>query len=222
MPLQEPATKHGVRYHYLGLAVEPVDGGLAVTVLTAPGTAATRSSSSSTATTGEVRWLAGARGTAYGIAVSTFLNKPPTERALQALPCVVRKLDPQSMAVTPGECLTSLVAKASAIRPHPRQVAWQRMEQTAFIHFGVNTFTGLEWGGHDEDPDLFQPTRLDTDQWARTLRDSGFKLAILTTAHDGSCSTRPGTATTVSPPAAGGTVWATWCASSPTRCGGMG
>ena len=186
VPLQEPATKHGVRYHYLGLAVEPVDGGLAVTVLTAPGTAATRSTISlPTATTGEVRWLAGARGTAYGIAVSTFLNKPPTEaQALQALPCVVGKLDPAtSMAVTPGECLTSLVAKASAIRPHPRQVAWQRMEQTAFIHFGVNTFTGLEWGHGDEDPDLFQPARLDTDQWARTLRDSGFKLAILTVKH---------------------------------------
>jgi alpha-L-fucosidase len=98
--------------------------------------------------------------------------------------CVVGELTPaRTMPVGEGDCVTCLVAKASAVRPDPRQVAWQRMEQTAFLHFGVNTFTGLEWGHGDEDPDLFQPTDLDTDQWARTLRDSGFKLGILTVKH---------------------------------------
>jgi alpha-L-fucosidase len=97
---------------------------------------------------------------------------------------VVGNLEPaRTMPVVEGDGITSLVAKASAIRPDARQVAWQRMEQTAFLHFGVNTFTGLEWGHGDEDPNLFQPTGLDTDQWARTLRDSGFKLAILTVKH---------------------------------------
>ncbi|MFI0975611.1 alpha-L-fucosidase [Streptomyces sp. NPDC021093] len=80
---------------------------------------------------------------------------------------------------TPGQ----LVAKASALRPDERQVAWQRLERTAFLHFGVNTFTGLEWGTGDEDPNLFQPVGLDTDQWARALRDGGFKLAVLTVKH---------------------------------------
>jgi alpha-L-fucosidase len=47
----------------------------------------------------------------------------------------------------------------------------------------VNTFTGLEWGTGDEDPDVFQPVGLDTDQWARALRDGGFELAILTVKH---------------------------------------
>lgn len=51
------------------------------------------------------------------------------------------------------------------------------------MHFGVNTFTGLEWGTGDEDPDVFQPVGLDTDQWARALRDGGFKLAILAVKH---------------------------------------
>jgi alpha-L-fucosidase len=122
---------------------------------------------------------------AYGVGVSAFLGKPPAEaKGLQALPCVVGKLEPgRTQPVAEGECVTSLVAKASAIRPDGRQVAWPRMEQTAFLHFGVNTFTGLEWGHGDEDPELFQPTGLDTDQWARTLRDSGFKLAILTVKH---------------------------------------
>ena len=182
--LPEPAIKSGLKYHYLGLSAEPVDGGLEVTVLTSVG-ATERMISSPSTTTDQIRWLTGARGTAYGIGVGIFLNRPPADaQALRALPCVVGSLKAApSMTITPGECLTSLVAKASAIRPEPRQVSWQRMEQTAFIHFGVNTFTGLEWGHGDEDPNLFQPSQLDTDQWARTLRDSGFKLAILTVKH---------------------------------------
>ena len=62
-------------------------------------------------------------------------------------------------------------------------MSWQEAEQTAFLHFGINTFTGNEWGHGDEDPDLFQPTKLDTDQWARSLRDNGFRYAILTVKH---------------------------------------
>ncbi|MFE1950955.1 alpha-L-fucosidase [Streptomyces sp. NPDC059524] len=85
--------------------------------------------------------------------------------------------------VSPDDTLDELVAKASQVRPTPRQIAWQGLEKTAFLHFGVNTFTGLEWGIGDEDPEIFQPTGLDTDQWARALADGGFKLAILTVKH---------------------------------------
>ncbi|MFG1818039.1 alpha-L-fucosidase [Kribbella sp. NPDC049174] len=177
--LPSPSVKEGVRYYRFGLAVE---SGGTVTALVDRAPVVGKATG---AANGQVRWLVGARGMAYGIGVSTFLGKPPVEaQALQALPCVVGKLSPaRTQPVAEGECVTSLVAKASAIRPDARQVAWQRMEQTAFLHFGVNTFTGLEWGHGDEDPDVFQPTGLDTDQWARTLRDSGFKLAILTVKH---------------------------------------
>ncbi|WP_369393721.1 alpha-L-fucosidase [Streptomyces sp. CG1] len=82
-----------------------------------------------------------------------------------------------------GDSAAELVRKASQVRPTARQIAWQRLERTAFLHFGVNTFTGLEWGTGDEDPDVFQPSGLDTDQWARALRDGGFRLAILTVKH---------------------------------------
>ncbi|WP_202893106.1 alpha-L-fucosidase [Kribbella italica] len=175
--LPRASVKEGVEYHYLGLAL---DAGT-VDVLKAPGVTAV-SVEVAGGTVDEVRWLTGARGTAYGVGVSSYFGEPSA--GLKALPCVVGKLKPaQTMPVAEGECVTSLVAKASAIRPEPRQVEWQRMEQTAFLHFGVNTFTGLEWGHGDEDPNLFQPTGLDTDQWARTLRDSGFKLAILTVKH---------------------------------------
>ncbi len=85
--------------------------------------------------------------------------------------------------VSPDDTEEELVRKASRVRPTARQIAWQHLGRTAFLHFGVNTFTGLEWGTGDEDPDVFQPAGLDTDQWARALRDGGFRLAILTVKH---------------------------------------
>jgi len=91
--------------------------------------------------------------------------------------------DRSRIPVSPDDTPDELVRKASQVRPTARQIAWQALEQTAFLHFGVNTFTGLEWGTGDEDPDVFQPTGLDTDQWARALRDGGFRLAILTVKH---------------------------------------
>ncbi|MFF4723859.1 alpha-L-fucosidase [Streptomyces mirabilis] len=90
---------------------------------------------------------------------------------------------PSRIPVSSSDTEDDLVRKASQVRPTARQIAWQNLGRTAFLHFGVNTFTGLEWGTGDEDPDVFQPVGLDTDQWARALRDGGFELAILTVKH---------------------------------------
>ncbi|WP_068648807.1 alpha-L-fucosidase [Paenibacillus antarcticus] len=87
------------------------------------------------------------------------------------------------IAITANECSAALSAKASLVRPDPRQVTWQQYEQTAFLHYGINTYYDAEWGSFNEDPNMFQPTALDTDQWARSLKESGFKMAILTVKH---------------------------------------
>lgn len=72
--------------------------------------------------------------------------------------------------------------------PSPQQLAWHRMERYAFIHFSMNTFTGKEWGDGSEDPRLFKPDSLDCRQWARILKEAGFKAIILTAKHhDGFC-----------------------------------
>ncbi len=74
------------------------------------------------------------------------------------------------------------------VRPTERQLMWQSLELTAFFHFTVNTFTGKEWGKGTENPNIFQPYDLDCRQWIRTIKDAGFKLAILTAKHhDGFC-----------------------------------
>lgn len=72
--------------------------------------------------------------------------------------------------------------------PSPSQLAWQREELALFLHFGVNTFTDREWGDGTEDPAIFNPTALDTRQWARAARAAGFRMLILTAKHhDGFC-----------------------------------
>ena len=72
--------------------------------------------------------------------------------------------------------------------PSPAQLAWQETETNLFVHFGLNTFTGREWGDGRESPALFNPIHLDCRQWARTARAAGFKIGILTAKHhDGFC-----------------------------------
>jgi alpha-L-fucosidase len=52
-----------------------------------------------------------------------------------------------------------------------------------FLHFGVNTYTDREWGLGNEDPNIFQPLKLDTSQWVRTAQLGGFKSMILVAKH---------------------------------------
>jgi alpha-L-fucosidase len=72
--------------------------------------------------------------------------------------------------------------------PSARQLAWHARPFYGFVHFGVNTFTDLEWGRGSEPPSIFAPTALDCRQWARTAREAGMGGLVLTAKHhDGFC-----------------------------------
>ncbi len=82
----------------------------------------------------------------------------------------------------------NLGLERAAVAPSYRQVEWQRREKMIFYHFGMNTFTNMEWGDGTESPSMFNPEKLDCRQWVKVARDAGFTTAILTAKHhDGFC-----------------------------------
>lgn len=107
---------------------------------------------------------------------------------LSALSAFVQAQNSNYVTISPTDTQEDIIRKAANVVPSERQLRWQNLELTAFIHYGMNTYTGREWGKGDENPQLFAPTHLDTDQWVRVLKDAGFKQIVFTAKHhDGFC-----------------------------------
>ena len=84
--------------------------------------------------------------------------------------------------------MTDYSKAAAHVVPGERQLRWFAMEQYAFAHFGVNTYTDKEWGDGTEDEAIFNPEKLDCDQWVAAIKSAGLKGLVLTAKHhDGFC-----------------------------------
>ena len=73
--------------------------------------------------------------------------------------------------------------------PSERQMKWQETEFYAFFHYGMNTYTGKEWGFGNENVNTFAPTRKpDPEQWLRLCKKAEMKGGIAVVKHhDGFC-----------------------------------
>jgi alpha-L-fucosidase len=85
--------------------------------------------------------------------------------------------------ISPDDSAAMIVEKAAKVLPRSNQTAWMRLERTFFIHFGPNTFRGVEWGDGRENPSVFNPTQFDAGQWMRAIKDAGGKMVVLVCKH---------------------------------------
>jgi alpha-L-fucosidase len=73
--------------------------------------------------------------------------------------------------------------RAPATERTPVLAEWEALRFGMFIHFGMSTFTGQEFGSVSAQAKEYAPTALDVDQWIRVARDGGMTYAVLTTKH---------------------------------------
>ncbi|MBD5375354.1 MAG: alpha-1,3/4-fucosidase [Bacteroides sp.] len=88
-----------------------------------------------------------------------------------------------TIRINPGDSHELIIEKAAHVVPNERQMDALENEFIAFIHFGPNTFSRREWGTGFEDPKLFNPSGLDTDQWVKSMKDAGMKMVVITAKH---------------------------------------
>ena len=64
--------------------------------------------------------------------------------------------------------------------PTERQLAWNETEFYAFFHYGMNTYTGKEWGNGDEKESIFAPTAAPNPrQWLEAVKAAGMNSNLL-------------------------------------------
>lgn len=74
--------------------------------------------------------------------------------------------------------------------PKANQLTWQDAELTALISYDLHVFDGKRYNqaynriNPIADYSIFNPVKLDTDQWIRAVKDMGGKIAILTATHE--------------------------------------
>jgi len=103
-------------------------------------------------------------------------------------------MNPRLLLVFSALLVQQFFAVGQAIpTPNQAQMAWQQAELGAVFHYDLHVFDGQKYQQNGEegnrtnpvaDYQIFNPEKLDTDQWIRAIKDAGFKFAILTATHE--------------------------------------
>lgn len=126
------------------------------------------------------------------------MNQPGLHKSRMLKPIILGLLAAAALTASAQETLT-LKAETPANPdnepapvhpvPHERQVLWNETEFYAFFHYGMNTFTGKEWGNGDENESIYAPTaEPNPRQWLEAAKSAGMKGGIAVVKHhDGFC-----------------------------------
>lgn len=73
--------------------------------------------------------------------------------------------------------------------PIPAQLAWQESELGVIFHYDLHIFDSVRYRQHENrsmkfDPSIFNPTKLDTDQWVEAAVAYGARFALITASHE--------------------------------------
>lgn len=75
-------------------------------------------------------------------------------------------------------------------KPNVQQLAWQEAELGVVFHYDLHVFDGVRYGQGGNritpvnDYQIFNPEKLNTDQWIKAAKAAGAKFAILTATHE--------------------------------------
>ncbi len=81
--------------------------------------------------------------------------------------------------------LIGAMIQSSLPTPSPAQLAWQDAEVGMFVHFAPNTWQDQEGDELSTPFAKINPTKLDTDQWARVAKSMGAKYVVFVAKHVG-------------------------------------
>jgi alpha-L-fucosidase len=89
-------------------------------------------------------------------------------------------------------CTSLLMPGAASAQTQPSKAAADlRAQQQAFvdlrfgmfIHFNIPTFMDQDWADPEASPAIFNPTKLNCDQWAKAAKSANMSYGCLTTKH---------------------------------------
>jgi len=98
-----------------------------------------------------------------------------------------------SLAIKKGDDSYTIfvpIERKTAVVPNARQLAWQEAEMGAVFHYDLHVFDGEKYGQGGnrilpiDNYQIFNPKKLDTDQWVKAAKDAGFTFAIITATHE--------------------------------------